>query len=154
MEIPSKDAVKNKKSPLSSSRSSIISLSSSGISNCDSFYSDESDLDGWDIEGNIRKKQRIETVLPVSFLDPLTPEERSSIQKEIATSSTIGNNNDSFLGLSNVPIVVKQESFKNSDNACKDKAVSAPAVRSCKQFWKAGDYEGKKDNDSSSRMGN
>lgn len=123
MEKPSKEAAKNKISPLSPSQSSVISLSSSCSSNRDSFYSEDSDMDGWDIEGNIRKKQMIETVLPVGFLDPLTPEERSSIQKEIARSSTIGNNNDYFLGWSNAPIVVKQESSKNLGNASKDKAV-------------------------------
>lgn len=153
MENSSKEAAENKKLP---SQPSVISLSSSSSSsNCDSFDSDDSDLDGWDIEGNLRKKQRIETaVLPVGFLDPLTPEERLAIQKEITTTSTIENNNNSFAGLSNVPTKVKQESLENSCNGFNNQAVSPPAVRSCKQFWKAGDYERKNDDDSSSRTGN
>ncbi|CAA2933333.1 Hypothetical predicted protein [Olea europaea subsp. europaea] len=152
MENSSKEAAENKKLP---SQPCVISLSSSSSSsNCDSFDSDDSDLDGWDIEGNLRKKQRIETaVLPVGFLDPLTPEERLAIQKEITTTSTIENNNNSFAGLSKVPTKVKQESFENSCNGFNNQAVSPPAVRSCKQFWKAGDYERKNDDDSSSRTG-
>ncbi|KAL2519741.1 Histidine kinase [Abeliophyllum distichum] len=154
---PSKEEAKNQKSP--SSLSSIISLSSSSSSNFDGFDSGDSDLDDWDIERNlIKKKQRIETVLPVGFLDPLTSEERLAIQNEIAATSAIENkcqdgrnNNASSVGLSNVPIEVKKETFKNSDNVSKDKAVSSPAIRSCKQFWKAGDYEGKNDCDSGSR---
>ncbi|KAL2547232.1 Histidine kinase [Forsythia ovata] len=154
---PSKEEAKNQKSP--SSLSSIISLSSRSSSNFDGFDSGDSDLDDWDIERNlIKKKQRIEAVLPVGFLDPLTSEERLAIQKEIASTSAIENqcqggryNNASSVGLSNVPIEVKKETFKNSDYVSKDKAVSAPAIRSCKQFWKAGDYEGKNDCDSGSR---
>ncbi|CAI9785052.1 unnamed protein product [Fraxinus pennsylvanica] len=149
-----KSPTEEEKTKILPSQSSVISLSSSSSSNCDSFDSDDSDLDGWGIEGNLRKKQRIETaVLPVGFLDPLTPEERLAIQKEIATSSTIEKNNNSNAGLSNAPIVVKQESIKNSCNDFKNKAVNPPAVRSCKQFWKAGDYERKNDDDSSSRPG-
>ncbi|CAA2971801.1 Hypothetical predicted protein [Olea europaea subsp. europaea] len=83
MEKSSKEAAKNKISPLSPSQSSVISLSSSCSSNRDSFYSEDSDLDGWDIEGNIRKKQMIEPYCLSVFLTRLHPKNALPFKRKL-----------------------------------------------------------------------
>ncbi|KAL3655953.1 hypothetical protein CASFOL_000349 [Castilleja foliolosa] len=98
----------------------IISISSSSSSYISGFSSDDNTSDvELDPE---RKRQRPESVLPVGFLDP--------IQKPLAVEpiSVI------------TPAAVKQE---NDVEKGKEKVVTTVALlRGCKQFWKAGDYEG------------
>ncbi|KAL0357726.1 UNVERIFIED_CONTAM: protein MICRORCHIDIA 7 [Sesamum calycinum] len=120
----------------------IISLSSSsGESSGSSFYDSESD-----VELNPKKKQRVEAVLPVGFLDPIKPV--GSQRRTVASmnGSTVPNN---------VAVRVKEERIEKGSDVSKDvvgvekgkeKAVTTVAlVRGCKQFWKAGDYEGCRD---------
>ncbi|KAK4380407.1 hypothetical protein RND71_002269 [Anisodus tanguticus] len=63
---------------------------------------------------------KVEAALPVGFLDPLPPEERAALNR---ARNIVGNN----------VLVVAPE---------KVDASSTGVVSSCKQFWKAGDYEG------------
>ncbi|KAK4402604.1 protein MICRORCHIDIA 7 [Sesamum angolense] len=113
----------------------IISLtSSSGESSGSSFYDSESD-----VELNPKKKQRVEAVLRW-FLDPIKRRTASM------NGSTVPNN---------VAVRVKEERIEKGSDVSKDvvgvekgkeKAVTTVAlVRGCKQFWKAGDYEGCRD---------
>ncbi|KAI3467769.1 hypothetical protein Pfo_024432 [Paulownia fortunei] len=122
----------------------IISLSSSSSSECSGFSFDGSDDDESDVELNPKKKQRIEAVLPVGFLDPIRPAEPGGSEKGTVARSTNMNGK--------VMVAVKEESVENAKHVSKEvaavekgkeKAVTTVALmRSSKQFWKAGDYEG------------
>ncbi|XP_020551700.1 protein MICRORCHIDIA 5-like [Sesamum indicum] len=120
----------------------IISLSSSSSEFSDSsFYDSESD-----VELNPKKKQRVEAVLPAGFLDPIKPvaSQRSTVASMNGTTAP-----------NNVALAVKEERIEKGSDVSKDvvrvengkeKAVTSVApVRGCKQFWKAGDYEGCRD---------
>lgn len=101
----------------------VVSLSSSNMSSDFSGISDEDQLD---VESNPKnKKQRVEAVLPVGFLDPIRPAERPAPEKGDVAVST-----------STAIVPVEEESGGRA------KAVTTVALkRNCKQFWKAGDYE-------------
>ncbi|VFQ93280.1 unnamed protein product [Cuscuta campestris] len=90
----------------------------------------EEDMDG--TPGPCRKKARaaVESALPLGFLDPLPPEERACFNSRIRAlpPSTPGGVES---GNQQLPVAVKPEG-----EAC------VPAFQRCKQFWKAGDYEG------------
>ncbi|KAL0421602.1 UNVERIFIED_CONTAM: protein MICRORCHIDIA 7 [Sesamum latifolium] len=123
----------------SHSREIITLSSSSGESSGSSFYDSESD-----VELNPKKKQRVEAVLPVGFLDPIKPVQRRNVGS--VNGSAVPNN---------VAVRVKEERIENGSDVPKDvvgvgkakeKAVTTVAlVRGCRQFWKAGDYEGCRD---------
>lgn len=116
----------------------VISLSSSSGSVFSS--------DGSDVEVN-PKKQRIEAVLPVGFLDPIRP---AGFMKRTGSrsGSLNGSSGDESL------VRVKQENVIEKENYVLKEVVAANPVTavvpitvvavmpSCKQFWKAGDYEG------------
>ncbi|KAG8365840.1 hypothetical protein BUALT_Bualt17G0013700 [Buddleja alternifolia] len=122
----------------------IISLSSSSGERW-SFSSDDDDES--DVELNPKKKKpKIEAVLPVGFLDP--------IHKRTVAPITTSVSNDEVV---NVVGVKEEEEIINDNN--NDKHVSKALVavekekekvvtlmQSCKQFWKAGEYEGCCDN--------
>ncbi|XP_060196988.1 protein MICRORCHIDIA 7-like [Lycium barbarum] len=97
----------------------VSSGGSNGVSGSRFFdYSDDDDDD--DVEGSPLKKMKVQAALPVGFLDPLSPEERAALNR---SRNIVGNNE----------LVVTAEKLV---------ASSSGVVSSCKQFWKAGDYEG------------
>ncbi|KAK4486053.1 hypothetical protein RD792_008717 [Penstemon davidsonii] len=128
-----------------------ISSSSSG-SDYSGFCFDDSDVS--DVEQNPKKKQRIEALLPAGFLDPIRPEAIEQISPPTVASVPLSTSN----------IVVKEEIVENSNSNANNNAssvekekekglissnvvsnqmiVKTSRSRSCKQFWKAGDYQG------------
>lgn len=86
--------------------------------------SDDSDDDS-DVEEILRKRRKLDGVLPLGFLDPIRPEERMIVQTTPAGANT-------------------------------STMQSNAEVQSCRQFWKAGDYEGDSNNaaDFASHSGN
>ncbi|GMP57527.1 hypothetical protein CsSME_00021581 [Camellia sinensis var. sinensis] len=108
------------------------------ISSTDSDSNSESDdTDDSDVEGLLRKKRKLDLALPVGFLDPLPPppEERMTI---VAANKNHG--------------LSPEESASHTKAAVANSSSpqSSAVVQSCKQFWKAGDYEGDNGIDSSS----
>lgn len=105
-----------------------ISISSGGGSD-GSFNSrfsdsdDDDDPDDMEATSPRRKKPRVESVLPLGFLDPLPPHERALINSQIQTLSSSASHPTS-----------------TTDSGSGNKQF--PLLQSCKQFWKAGDYEG------------
>ncbi|KAK4413169.1 hypothetical protein Salat_2729400 [Sesamum alatum] len=63
----------------------IISLSSSSSELSGSSFFDSDDGES-DVEFNPKKKQRVEAVLPVGFLDPIQPAERVGSQRRTGAS--------------------------------------------------------------------
>nr|GMD97811.1 protein MICRORCHIDIA 7-like [Ipomoea batatas] len=115
---------------------SISSGSSSGSSD-DRFadFDDDDDDESDDMEASChrRKKPRVmESVLPLGFLDPLPPHERARINSQIQTALPLSTCHPaSTAGDKRLPAVVKRTA-----------EAASPLFQSCKQFWKAGDYEG------------
>ncbi|XP_057777022.1 protein MICRORCHIDIA 7-like [Salvia miltiorrhiza] len=110
-----------KQETLEPERRQVISLSSSSSSG-------GSDSDS-DVELNPNKKRRMEALLPVGFLDPIRPPPVHGYESVVR---------------------VKQENVIEKEKHVTEVApVTAVApvttvavMSSCKQFWKAGDYEG------------
>ncbi|GFZ21091.1 histidine kinase-, DNA gyrase B-, and HSP90-like ATPase family protein [Actinidia rufa] len=73
-------------------------------------------------DSDSKKKRKIECLLPAGFLDPIRPEQGMIIRPEQG-------------------MIIRP---KASALPSQDEAASFPkaVVQSCKQFWKAGDYEG------------
>ncbi|KAL6570870.1 hypothetical protein OROGR_000420 [Orobanche gracilis] len=99
------------------------------LSSCGGEFSGYGFYDEFDVELNRnRKKQKMEAVLPIEFLDPITFEEPLAVS----------NMND---GVSNSATAVGVDIVPEEKR--KEKAVTTLALMpGCKQFWKAGDYEG------------
>ncbi|KAL9148578.1 hypothetical protein ABFS82_12G050400 [Erythranthe guttata] len=104
---------------------SLISISSS---------SSDSDEDEFGTQLNPNKKQRVEAVLPAWFLDPIRPEKPTAVAPPITAGNAM------------VPV---REEINNVSAAAAEKGKravvttnTAAVVRNCKQFWRAGDYEG------------
>lgn len=127
----------------------VISLSSSSSEYSGFSFDSDDDDDDSNVELNQKKKkQRMEAVLPVGFLDPIRPAERVGSQKRTVAPSTNMNGGVS----DNVMVRVKEERVDNANHVSKEvvavkklkeAAVTTVALMpSCKQFWKAGDYEG------------
>ncbi|KAA8517301.1 hypothetical protein F0562_017594 [Nyssa sinensis] len=89
------------------------------ISSSDSDWDSDTDSDDLDVEGSIRKKQKLELSLPVGFLEPLRPEESLPLHAIVPEDSLLSTPAPLAVGL----------------------PQPNPVVQSCKQFWKAGDYE-------------
>ncbi|GLT38076.1 hypothetical protein SLA2020_123460 [Shorea laevis] len=123
---------------ISSGRSSSSSSNSGGFSVVDYSFLEKLDSrenDGPDGEFP-RKEQKIEgsgVVLPKGFLAPL-PKENSPMHTVIYKGST--------------PVTVATPVSVRYPIARGDNRQATPVVRSCKQFWKAGDYEGDSTKDS------
>lgn len=102
-----------------------------GITSSSDYSDSESELDESGINESPFKRQKIQAVLPVGFLDPLPAAERLAMQKIVGENES----NVSF------PIVMGEPS---SDlETVKEVAEDAAALdERCKQFWKAGDYDG------------
>ncbi|EYU30357.1 hypothetical protein MIMGU_mgv1a022451mg [Erythranthe guttata] len=105
-----------------------ISLISIGSSSSDS------DEDEFGTQLNPNKKQRVEAVLPAGFLDPIRPEKPTAAAPPITAGNAM------------VPV---REEINNVSAAAAEKGKraavttnTAAVVRNCKQFWRAGDYEG------------
>ncbi|XP_031124249.1 protein MICRORCHIDIA 7-like [Ipomoea triloba] len=98
-------------------------------------FDDDDDDDSDDTEASChrRKKPRVmESVLPLGFLDPLPPHERARINSQIQTALPLSTcHPTSTAGDKQLPAVVKRTA-----------EAASPLFQSCKQFWKAGDYEG------------
>lgn len=90
----------------------------------------DSDLD---VELSPSKRQRVESVLPVGFLDPLTPEERLALQRPIVVTP------QQLVGRGSTCLVRSEQVSDKAKVAVSN--VKEKVVSSCKQFWKAGDYE-------------
>ncbi|XAR64360.1 hypothetical protein NMG60_11024667 [Bertholletia excelsa] len=99
---------------------SVIDIASSD-SNSDSDF----DIHSSDDKGVLGKKRKLDCVLPVGFLDPLPS------RKLITSKAVVAANACSALVDQTMSV---------------EKAVGAPqsvaVVQGCKQFWKAGEYEG------------
>nr|GMD97989.1 protein MICRORCHIDIA 7-like [Ipomoea batatas] len=115
---------------------SISSGSSSGSSDdrfADFDGDDDDESDDTEASCHRRKKPRVmESVLPLGFLDPLPPHERARINSRIQTALPLSTcHPTSTAGDKRLPAVVKRTA-----------EAASPLFQSCKQFWKAGDYEG------------
>ncbi|XP_057508601.1 protein MICRORCHIDIA 7-like isoform X1 [Actinidia eriantha] len=112
-----KEIVERTDYPEASTPSSVIDISSA---DSDSDFDSDSDSDSGGsedsdiIEGILRKKRKLGCLLPAGFLDPIRPEQGMIIRS------------------------------KSSALPSQDEAASFPkaGVQTCKQFWKAGDYDG------------
>lgn len=124
----------------------IICLSSCSSSS-DEFSSDGSDNDVSDVRLNPKKKRRMGALLPAGFLDPISPPgfPERTVSQPTATVNGGAAKNSSL-------VIVKREKVDNENHisvavnqrkAAAAAPITAVALRpSCKQFWKAGDYEG------------
>ncbi|XP_057485163.1 protein MICRORCHIDIA 7-like isoform X1 [Actinidia eriantha] len=118
-----KEIVERTEYPESSPPSSVIDISSTDSDSSDSDDSDSGDSDHSDIiAGFLRKKRKIECLLPAGFLDPIRPEQGMIIRPE-----------------QGMIIRPKASALPSQDEAA---SFSKAVVQSCKQFWKAGEYEG------------
>ncbi|KAL7132108.1 hypothetical protein ABFS83_12G049100 [Erythranthe nasuta] len=105
---------------------SLISISSSSSS--------DSDEDEFNTQLNPNKKQRVEAVLPAGFLDPIRPEKPTVAAPPITGNAMVPVREE----INNVPAAATAEQGKQTAVTSNTAAV----VRNCKQFWRAGDYEG------------
>ncbi|KAL6969226.1 hypothetical protein U1Q18_028951 [Sarracenia purpurea var. burkii] len=101
--------------------------------------SDSNDSDDSEIERILRKKRKLECVLPVGFLDPIGPEERMMIQPK---SVVAGNRDYSPSSEASALLPNTEEPLWVVEKAVITPQSSVAVHKSCKQFWKAGDYEG------------
>ncbi|XP_019184626.1 PREDICTED: protein MICRORCHIDIA 7-like [Ipomoea nil] len=136
------EEVRNVVEPAGKANAICISISSG--SSCGSldnrladFDEDDDDDDSDDMEASChrRKKPRLmESVLPLGFLDPLPPHERARLNSQIQTALPLSTSH---------PTSMADSSSGSGNKQLKRKAEAAsPLFQSCKQFWKAGDYEG------------
>ncbi|KAH7835783.1 hypothetical protein Vadar_029837 [Vaccinium darrowii] len=109
-----------------STPASVIDISST---DSDSDSSEFDDSDDSDLEGILTKRRKLECVLPVGFLDPIRPEERVIVRP---TMSLVANTSS----------VSREVSLEKA--VCQ--LQSSTVVKSCRQFWKAGDFEGENNN--------
>nr|XP_016486224.1 PREDICTED: protein MICRORCHIDIA 7-like [Nicotiana tabacum] len=139
------DPTDNLDIPTNSTTAMMIPVSSETNGFFGSCFDDNSDDD---MEGiSPLKKMRAEAALPVGFLDPLPPEERAAWQQ-----SRINAGKASSIGFIAPLRSVRPKAeyrdvpFSRNDQlvvVAGEKQVVSPAnITSCKQFWKAGDYEG------------
>nr|XP_016484671.1 PREDICTED: protein MICRORCHIDIA 7-like [Nicotiana tabacum] len=137
------DPTDNLDIPTNSTTAMMIPVSSSNV-----FFGSCFDYSDDDMEGiSPLKKMRAEAALPVGFVDPLPPEERAAWQQ-----SRINAGKASSIGFIAPLRSVRPKAeyrdvpFSRNDQlvvVAGEKQVVAPAnIPSCKQFWKAGDYEG------------
>ncbi|XP_042486857.1 protein MICRORCHIDIA 7-like isoform X2 [Macadamia integrifolia] len=130
-ELPAERRSENLSKPVS-----VIELSSSYSDSSDSDDSDDASTVGPDGkrsrvsngDGRRFKKQKMGVVLPLGFLDPLPPEDEAL---PLPSPSPL-------------PLSLQRPT---------PQAQSGASVQGCKQFWKAGDYDGAPANGSGSSAG-
>ncbi|KAH6823652.1 hypothetical protein C2S53_020933 [Perilla frutescens var. hirtella] len=114
----------------------VISLSSSSSD----FSFGGSDNEESNVELNPTKKRRVESVLPVGFLDPIR---QPASQKRTMNCADAGKSivRVKLENIENVKHVSKKV-LAAVDNRREAAVTTVALLPSCKQFWKAGDYEG------------
>ncbi|KAM7464774.1 hypothetical protein LguiA_032895 [Lonicera macranthoides] len=141
MATPVKQEIVPPSELLFSPESKVIDILSDSDDNSSSTDDDDdtSNIDG----GRLRKKQKVQVVLPVRFLDPLTPEERALLKQQ--SSSALPN----IINQNSMPPPLVPElsvSAASTKTTIVNNNNSLVVVESCKQFWKAGDYDGGSNN--------
>ncbi|CAH9117263.1 unnamed protein product [Cuscuta europaea] len=95
---------------------------------------DSEDQDGPPDSPLRKKRKSVESALPLGFLDPLPPEERSRLNSQLLA-----------LPPSSTPQLIRAADSGNKLLPMPAKSMEVapfPLSQSCRQFWKAGDYEG------------
>lgn len=153
-ELPQSDPVSTPTA--AAENNAIVAITSSGSTDFDS------DSDDSSIEGSPMKRRKVEDVLPIGFLDPLPPEERLAMQRRMGV-----NKSSVCIAIapagpsSNFPMSPPDGDGKKSHSFSMKKMpregvakAGSDSLKSCKEFWKAGDYEGAAHNDDVLQAGN
>ncbi|KAL8038015.1 hypothetical protein ABFS82_11G075900 [Erythranthe guttata] len=110
------------------------------ITSSSEYSGHSSDEDESDVELNHpkKKKHRYDAILPVGFLDPIRPDEPVVVSQRPTAAPPVAAGDGGGGASSYAMVPVKEEIPVDPEKAV---VTTLAVVRSCKQFWRAGDYE-------------